>query len=257
MTAPLARTSRTVRAALLGALLLSLVACKTELHSDLAEADANEALSVLLANGVDATKEMGEEGSYRLWVERSQFGTAVEILSSHGLPRRKFERFGDVFKSDGLITSPTQEWARYNYAVTQELAASIASIPGVLTADVHLANPKSNNPFDEPETPTASVMMQISASAVQEDLVPKVKRLVSFGVQEVSYDNVSVFLSPIRPSVGRSEMVSVGGMIVQRASAGWLRFLAAAVGLAFMACGAAAYLAFRFHRQLKRQQSGA
>ncbi len=74
-----------------GVLVLVLAACgsRVELLKDVSEAEANEALAVLLQAGVSAGKLPGKEGVVSLDVEQSQVARAITILNAEGLPHER------------------------------------------------------------------------------------------------------------------------------------------------------------------------
>ncbi|OED49570.1 EscJ/YscJ/HrcJ family type III secretion inner membrane ring protein [Rhodobacteraceae bacterium (ex Bugula neritina AB1)] len=213
------------------AAVLCLAGCQVELNSNLEEREANEMLSKLLSHGLVASKEK-QDGGITLYVEKSQFGAAVELLNGYGLPRRKFVNMGEVFSTEGLVASPMQEWARYNFALSQELSKSISSFPGVISAEVHIANPRDTKPFEDPPPPSASVLVLIGEDYVTENLIPQIKQLVSFSIENIDYDRVGVVLSPVAPpKVEAGQMVSFAGVLVHQSSLMTARILLAAAAL--------------------------
>ena len=221
----LARAGRC--AALLGVLLLG--ACKTELNTNLSQQEANEMMARLIAEGIDVSKTFDKDG-VTLLVENAQFGEAVDILAAHGLPRRAFSTTGEVFADSGLVASPMQEWARFNYAKAQELSQSISTIPGVVGADVHIAANRQQTPFDEVSPPSASVLIQVHENRITSDLVPQIKQLISFSIPDIEYDKVSVFVSPVPVAVRQAEMVTLLGTTMDPASAERMKMLVAVFG---------------------------
>ena len=215
---------------------LLLVGCQVELNSNLEEREANEMLSKLLSHGLVASKEK-QDGGITLLVEKSQFGTAVELLNAYGLPRRKFANMGEVFSTEGLVASPMQEWARYNFALSQELSKSISSFPGVISAEVHIANPRDTKPFEDPTPPSASVLIVIGEDYVTENLIPQIKQLVSFSIENIDYDRVGVVLSPVAPpKVEAVHVVSFAGVLLNKSSLQTARILLGAAAV-FAALG--------------------
>ena len=214
-------------------LCVLLSACKVPLYSGLAEEEANEMLGTLLQYNIDVAKQAEKDNLVTLLVDEAQFGEAVELLKSFGLPRPKYKTMGEVFTGDGLVTSPVQEWARFNFALSQELSNTVSSIPGVISAEVHIANPRKETPFDDAPPPSVSVLALVKRDAMSAELVPQIKQLVAFSVENVDYERVGVVVSPVDPPA-RSEidMVSVLGLTMHRSS------LAPAIGIA---CGIAGF----------------
>ena len=245
-----ARAMPGLRRAVLALCLCVLAACQVELNSNLDEQEANEMMAKLLANGIAVSKVI-EKDTITLMVKREQFGEAVDLLKQHGLPRKKFSSTGDLFKGDNLVASPMQEWARFTYAKSQELSQSISSIPGVIKADVHIANQRKESPFDEVKPPSASVLIQMTEDRMTSDLVPQIKQLVSYSIPDIDYDRVGVVITPVAapPETGQ-KMVNILGMIVHRDSATIVKVLiGAAVGGVVAALGLGGALLHHLRRR--------
>jgi type III secretion protein J len=186
-------------AALLGC--LSLVACKVDLYTNLDERQANEMVAALVNSGIPAERTLAKNGKLSISIDQQRFAEAVEVLRSAGLPRDAFSSLGDVFKNDGLVSSPIQERARLIFALSQELAQSVSSIDGVLSARVHLALPENDLLKRTLLPSSASVFIRYRADAPVPALVPQIKMLVTNGVEGLSYDKVSVVLVPVASEV--------------------------------------------------------
>ena len=124
---------------------------------------------------------------------------------------------GQVFKKDGLVSSPMQERAQMIFALSQELSRTVSEIDGVLSARVHLVLPE-NDPLRQQLVPSsASVFIRHRSNMPVGNLVPQVKMLVANGVAGLSYDKVSVVLVPVdaqKASQGQDlEMVSFFGRV--------------------------------------------
>ena len=233
MSAALVRSSlpRTLGRALvlLAALLLS--ACETELYNNLDQRQANEIVASLQQRGIPAQRMTVKGGTYTVVVDKGRFAESVTILKDAGLPRQEFQTMGQVFKKDGLVSSPTQERAQMIFALSQELSHTVSEIDGVLSARVHLVLPE-NDPLRQQLVPSsASVFIRHRSNAPVGNLVPQVKMLVANGVAGLSYDKVSVVLVPVdsqKPSQGQDlEMVSFLGLWMQGdnvAQAMWMFF---------------------------------
>ncbi|WP_176086018.1 type III secretion inner membrane ring lipoprotein SctJ [Martelella sp. HB161492] len=189
----------TRRIAALILMLLVLTSCKEVLNTGLSESEANQILSTLIQYNIDASKTQAKDGTSQILVERDQFAYAVQLLDSYGLPKQKFTDVSQMFDKDGLVSSPTREWAKLNFAQSQELASMIATIPGVTSAKVQLANPRQTNPFEDKPKPNVAVLVLADKNNISPDLVPQIKKLVANSVDNISYDNIGVVISPITP----------------------------------------------------------
>jgi len=106
------------RIMLFGVLLL-LAACgsRVELFSSASEGEANEVLSVLLDAGIEASKASTKTG-IAVSVDNQDVARALDILRTRGLPRDRFDGMGQIFRKEGLVSSPLEERARYVYALS-------------------------------------------------------------------------------------------------------------------------------------------
>lgn len=178
---------------------LVLVGCKEDLYSKLAEADANEMLGVLLNAEIVAAKKSSDGKTWTVSVEGEQLGEALLVLRANGLPAQAHQSLGDVFKKDGLISTPTEERVRFIHGVSQELAATLTSIDGVITARVHVVLP-NNDPLAKDAKPSsASVFIKHRPDVNVSTLTPVVKNLVMRRVEGLSYDNVNVTVVAAAP----------------------------------------------------------
>ena len=138
---PLWRRGRAVFAAIV---VLLLAACETELYTGLSEREANEIVAVLMNAGIPAEKTFDRDDTLSVVVDQDRFAEAVSILNARGLPRQTFDSIGDIFEKEGLISSPTEERARFIYALSQELSRTVAEIDGVLSARIHVVLPEND-----------------------------------------------------------------------------------------------------------------
>lgn len=195
-------------------LCLFLGACggKVELLKDIAEAEANEAIAVLLEAGIASSKIPGKDGVVSLEVEQVQVAKAIDILNAEGLPRERFARMGDVFRKEGLISSPLEERARYIWALSQELSATLAQIDGVIKARVHVVLPEKSTGGDPALSSSAAVFIKHKHGVALEDSVPQIKRLVSNSIPGLSAEKVTVVMLPssgrLSATAGSREVVA-------------------------------------------------
>lgn len=186
----------------------TVASCKSDLYTNLDQRRGNEIVAVLRQHGIPAARSLGKGDRVSVSVDESRFAEAVAVLNDNGLPKEEFAALGDVFKRDGLVSSPVQERAQMIFALSQELSKTVSEIDGVLSARVHLVLPE-NDPLRQQLVPSsASVFIRHHASIPIIDLVPQVKMLVANGVAGLSYDKVSVILVPAaeRAPVARNEL---------------------------------------------------
>ncbi|RXJ72273.1 EscJ/YscJ/HrcJ family type III secretion inner membrane ring protein [Veronia nyctiphanis] len=117
----------------------------TQLHTGLSEREANEVLAELMASGIDTTKQMTKNG-VNVLVAKNDIAPAVRILRAVGLPRRDKVSMGEVFKKEGIISTPIEERARYIHAISQEIEHTLSQIDGVVLARVHVVLPQKVSP---------------------------------------------------------------------------------------------------------------
>jgi type III secretion protein J len=190
------RRLRILMLSLIAAIALSACGGQVELLAQISETEANEILGALIPAGIKAEKLPGKEGAVSVRVESGQVAKALEILRSQGLPRERYARIGDVFKKEGLISSPTEERARLTFALSQELANTISHIDGVIMSRVHVVLPEKANFGETPSPSSAAVFIKYRDTFNLEPLVPQVKRLVSNSIAGLAYDRVTVVLIP-------------------------------------------------------------
>jgi len=173
-----------------------IAGCGSEtLYSNLSEREANEMLAVLLSNGIEARK-VGYADTLEVQTARSDLPAAIELLSEHGYPREEFQSLGDVFQREGFVSSPTEERARLLYALSQELARTISTIDGVVTARVHLAIPERRALSETISPSSASIFIKYRPGAAVADQAASIKALVVNSIEGLPYDNVTVSFFP-------------------------------------------------------------
>ena len=226
MAAPGPGTARAGRIVAGLAALLLLAGCGEEaLYSNLDEREVNEMVAVLGRAGLPATKRGDATGGFSVATSPGAFADAVTVLQRNGLPRERYETIGDVFANEGFVSSPLEERARLNFALSQEIAHTISSIDGVVMARVHLAVPQRDELGDEVEPASASVFVKHRRSVDLAGDVASIKALVVDGIENLSYDDVTVALFPTSadevpvrdaasppPTMAGTGAGSVGGM---------------------------------------------
>lgn len=190
---------------LLLAVLMAACAPKVELMAAIPESDANEVLGALQNAGITAEKVPGKEGMVGLQIAADQLGRAMELLREKGLPRERFAGMGQVFKKEGLISSPLEERARYLYALTQELSGTLNQIDGVIVARVHVVLPERSTGAEAAVPSSAAVFLKYQEGYDMELVQPLVRRLVINSIPGLTADKLTIVMVPSqsqRPRVG-------------------------------------------------------
>lgn len=185
-----------IRAALAVAFLLQLVACssRVELMASMPEGEANEVLAALQNASIEAQKVPGKEGMVGITIDAAQVGKAVDLLRAKGLPRERFAGMGQVFRKEGLISSPLEERARYLYALSQELGATLTQIDGVIVARVHVVLPERGGSGDPSLPSSAAVFIKHQERFNLDTVQPQIRRLVTNSIPGLTPEKVSIVL---------------------------------------------------------------
>jgi len=213
-------------------LLLMLAACRTDLYTKQNETDANDMVAALREQGVSAEKRTPDSGkSWSVTVDEEEIVRAMAVLRSAGLPAERHSNLGELFKKEGLISTPTEERVRFVHGVTEELSDTLVHIDGVIAARVHIVLPQNDPLSAHPKPSSASVFVKYRPDANLASLVPPIKNLVARSVEGLVYDNVSVTLVqgevvkalPAPPSSGVWVWAVAGVVVIVTLSAlGWV-----------------------------------
>ena len=198
-----------------GVLFALVAACDTrvELISSVSESEANEALAALLDGGVKAGKIAGKEGMVSLDVAQSEVSKAIGILRVEGLPRERYAKMGEIFRKEGLISSPLEERARYIWALSQEISSTLSQIDGVVKARVHVVLPERSAGGDPSLPSSAAVFIKHKTGVNLEDSVAQIKRLVANSIPGLSGEKVSVILIASNGRVNLNESLPASGIL--------------------------------------------
>lgn len=207
--------------------LICLSGCKEKnLLQELDQYQANEVISVLQQHNIRADKVDNGKKGFSVTVAEPDFTAAVYWVKVYELPPRPRVEIAQMFPADALVSSPRAEKARLCSAIEQRLEQSLQTLPGIISARVHLSYD-----IDAGESGRPSVPVHLSALAVYERGTPlglqisDIKRFLKNSFANVEYDNISVILSERRedefrvsgPRPGRQD-VSAGVLAVVAAS---------------------------------------
>lgn len=215
---------------LLSLLVLTLCACseKVNLQSALNDADANDIVMLLNRHGIDSQKRSGKEGA-TITVNDSDISRATEVMQAAGLPKRSLAQLGEVFKKEGMISTPLEERVRYIHGLSQELEYTLQQFDSVITARVHVVLPERVAPGEPIQPSSAAVFIKHRLPFDEDMILPRVRNLVASSIPGLSGEEgrskVSVVLMPSEERITKIEWVQLGPFQVAAGSAPGLRSL--------------------------------
>lgn len=170
---------------LLLCMLLSACGERIELHRQLSEQDANEVIAELADKHIAAEKRIGKD-SVSVLIATDDIKRAVHILAAAGLPKRSRNSLGDIFQKDGVISTPLEERARYIYALSQELEATLSQIDGVVVARVHVVLPERIAPGEPVQPASAAVFVKYREDLDPDSVQSRIRKLVASSIPGLS-----------------------------------------------------------------------
>lgn len=173
---------------------LALSGCdkKSTLFSGLEESQANAVMAALMDSSISCDKTPGDEGTWNVTINQENFAKAANLCDRRGLPRRKFNGVGEVFKKTGMVSSPSEERIRFMDAIAQDLSRTISMIDGVVDARVHVVLPE-NDPFAKNSLPSScAVAIRSRWDADLQEIVPQIKSLVKNAIEGLAYEKITV-----------------------------------------------------------------
>jgi type III secretion protein J len=186
-------------------LAAALAGCSAQIQHGLDERQANELQTVLVERGFDAKKvpEPGKKPTWAVEVPEDKATDAVRVLSELGLPRPRTEGFGDVFGKGSLVPTPTEERALYLQALSGELARTLESAEGVVSARVHLVLPPPARPGTSPALAKASAFVRVRPGAADRVSAARdeLKAVLAGAVEGLSPEAVTLVVSEVETSV--------------------------------------------------------
>ncbi|OPA94138.1 EscJ/YscJ/HrcJ family type III secretion inner membrane ring protein [Pseudomonas fluorescens] len=253
---------------LFSAFLLLLVSLLTgcgdsvELHRQLSEQEANEIIAELADKHIRAQKVPAKDGVI-VRVEAADIGGAVRILDAVGLPKPKRATMGDTFRKEGVISTPLEERARYIYALSQELEATLSNIDGVIVARVHVVLPERIAPGEPVQPASASVFIKHDPRLEPDNIRGRVRRMVASSIpgMATAVDNsqkLTVVFVPATALQEQQRLIHFGPFLMPENQFGFWRNAALLLLLALVAGVAAGAVIWQKRKQrLSREEDGA
>jgi len=205
---------------LLLATILMLNGCgeRVELHSKLSEQEANEVIAELADKHIRAKKVPSKDGVI-VTVNANDIGRAVRTLEAAGLPRAARTTLGETFRKEGVISTPLEERARYIYALSQGLEATLSNIDGVIVARVHVVLPERIAPGEPVQPASASVFIKHDPRLDPDNIRARVRRMVAGSIpgMATAIDNpqkLSVIFVPATAYQEQQRLVYFGPFLV-------------------------------------------
>ena len=180
---------------------LALAGCQQDVYSNLSEAEANQMLAILTANGISVDKILkNSKDGFTIAVDRSDMLRAIALLKDAGYPKSTHVSISKMFEKTGIMSSPFEERVRYIYALGEEVARTLSQIDGVIAARVHIVLPEAPQ-LGQPVKPSSAAIFIKHRPGVDLDFFqPQIRRLVSSAIEGLEYNSVTVVLSEAKPT---------------------------------------------------------
>lgn len=102
------------------------------------------------------------------------------------LPERSRTSLGEIFKKEGVISTPLEERARYIYALSQELEATLSQIDGVIVARVHVVLPERIAPGEPVQPASAAVFIKHTPALDPDSVRGRIQQMVASSIPGMS-----------------------------------------------------------------------
>ena len=238
----------------------SLTGCSdsVELHSQLSEQEANEVIAELADKHIRAQKQITKSG-VSVIINADDIGRAVRTLEASGLPKTTRDTLGKTFRKEGVISTPLEERARYIYALSQELEATLSNIDGVIVARVHVVLPERIAPGEPVQPASASVFIKHDSRLDPDNIRARVRRLVAGSIpgMATAVDNpqkLTVIFVPATTYLEKQNLTFFGPFLIPADDLGFWR---ASVVVSLLSLGLAAAALLFLHNRRQQQQKAA
>lgn len=227
--------SRIIKCLLL-LLVISVAGCgeSVELHRQLSEQEANEVIAELADKQIHSQKIAAKNG-VSVRVRAQDINRAIKTLAAAGLPRATRSTLGEIFRKEGVISTPLEERARYIHALSQELEATLSNIDGVIVARVHVVLAERVAPGEAVQPASASVFIKHDTRLDPDSIQARVRRMVASSLpgMATAIDNphkITTVFVPAAAFQDKQQLLFFGPFLVPEQNLGfWKKTFAGAV----------------------------
>jgi flagellar M-ring protein FliF len=160
------------------------------LYGNLEPSDASQVVQALQTAGI---KYKLSDATGAVMVSAGEVREARLKLAAQGLPESGNNGLEMINKDSGIGVSQFMENARYQYALENELARTIATIKSVVAARVHLAIAQQSAFIRERRPGSASVLLQLRPGGrLEAEQVQAIVHLVASSIPDLNAEQVTV-----------------------------------------------------------------
>jgi len=164
-----------------------------------------------------------DKAGVSLQVAEADIPRATAVMQAAGLPRRNRSNLGEVFKKQGMISSPMEERIRYLHGLSEELEATLQQFDNVVSARVHVVLPERIAPGEPIQPSSAAVFIKYRMPLDEDAITPRVRRLVASSIPglvgEDGRSKVTVVMTPAEAPPRAVEWTMVGPFKIEAESA--------------------------------------
>lgn len=171
--------------------VMLLSGCREQIVHNLSEIDANRLVTKLHDSSLNGDKEKQADGKWSISVPSDETIRALKLLNDSRILRSENQK---AIEKSSVISSREDQRFHYERSLSQEIEATLSSVPGVLEARVHLNIPPVDPLFGRSlgQGGTASVLLVTDSSLTTTK--DEIAGLVA-GASGIKSDAISVLFS--------------------------------------------------------------
>lgn len=248
------KTSGIARVAVALGLLGLLAGCESEIQHGLNEKDATQIRVMLSKNNIPTSTRLETGGNTATWtviVPRGEASRAMELLVANHMPPDHQPGLVETFGQGGMVPTSMEEKAKWITGVQGDMARTLESVDGVLSARVNVNIPDTSDLEDKSHKPLPTASVVVTYRRLLDDkgqlidkppfTEAKIKSLVAHAVPDLTPDNVEVALTPASVPGGDvtgENFVDFAGLRLSKDSVGTFQTMAAGAIIAILALAA-------------------